>query len=208
MAKQPVKMSHAVPEQRAGEGYPVSVQITDGENGRKVLQADLNQVPAPSKQYVAELASVAYEKETVLLYFAQEMLGGAGLRNLLVVHMAPLSAVRFLNVVEDIRKPSIQEVADKIGIQPAQLTEINVEPKDTVALSVTAGMAGLSGRDGCIDFFSASPFSIGLAQRAQKLSLDPVVRVYLRASLLVALVSKMRTIVDEIPEVLKSDEFE
>lgn len=208
MTKAPVKVPHSLPQQRAGEGYPVSVQITDAGNGRKVLQADLNQVPAPSKQYVAELASVAYDKETVLLYFAQELVGGGGLRNLLVIHMAPLNAVRFLDIVEDIRKPSIQEVADKLGIKPAELADVKSEPKDTVALSVTAGMAGLSGRDACIDFFSASPFSIGLAQRAQKLSLDPVVRVTLRASLLVALISKMRAVVDEIPESLKADEAE
>lgn len=206
MAKPPAqKLTQTLPEQRAGEGHPISVQITDSGDGKHVLQANLDQAPVPSKQYVADIAFVDFQRETILMYFAQELTGGEGLRNLLIAHIAPLNVVRFLAIVEDIRKPSIQEAAARMGVKAAAATAIKSEPKDTVALSVTAGMVGLSGRDACIDFFSASPFSIGMAQRAGKLAIDPVVRINLRTSLLLSLVEQLRDVLGRVPDKLKSD---
>lgn len=203
MAKSPTSTPVAA-SPRPGEGWSVNVQLRQ-QGQQYIFTADLSGVPVPDKRYSADLCAVHYGRETVRVLFAQEKIG-VGLRNLLVINMTPLSVTRFLQVIDDVSKPGILEVCKRQGIAPEEPMHVDAEPQETVSLWATMGMAAMNNRDATIDFFRASPFALTEAPRFKKLSVDPVVRIDTRASLLLTLINELRRVLVDVPELLKQEE--
>lgn len=177
---------------RPGEGIVVDVVVTALETvnglGRATLQAEIATLPVPNKRYSADVAYLGYSSGTAKLLFGQEKFGGDGeLRTLLIVKMG-LSWVRaFVDGVNklDLTKP---QGGSKNGIVEEALPQFPQEPKDTVAFDATMVVAGVNGIDGCVDFYYSSPFALERTPASKKLAVDPVVRVNVRAGLLLGMV--------------------
>jgi hypothetical protein len=51
-----------------------------------------------------------------------------------------------------------------------------------------------AGREACIDFYHASPFSLNFVKQNKKMAIEPVVRVMFKTGLAIALVDRVREI--------------
>lgn len=190
---------------RHGEGHEVPIHITSVTSvtgkGEGILRADLSSVPVPAKRYPADTCYVVHTNEIIFLLFAQLVIGAPDkLRNLLVVKMTPSSVKRYLDMTNDIKGPSIEDIAKKMEIEGAKLSAFPGEPAETVAFNANLGLTGVSGHEGCIDFYHSSPFAIGAAIKNQKLALDPVVRVDISTRLLVGLLTELQSLIGSMDD--------
>lgn len=188
---------------RPGEGTCVDLQFSAvddvGGQGATRFTADISAFPVPAKRYSADVAFVGYSRETVKVLFGQERYQEGGeLRTLLIVKMTPQAVAKFLLSVDD-ASPPFGEIADQGGYEPEALVAFSNEPKDTVAFDANWILAGVNGREGCCDFYHASPFAMAATAKTKKLAVDPVVRVDLRASLLLGVVKELRKLLNSLP---------
>lgn len=201
----------AIASNRPGEGVLIDMQvspITDvGGFSVAQLSGNFSTLPVPDRHYTADICDVQYRQETVYVLFGQERFGReSGLRNLVVIRMNPAAIATYLqsragNGVD----LTIDVMAQKLGITADSLTTVEAEPKETVTLTANVIMSASSGRESCMDFFYASPFSKAAATHTHKLALDPVVRVDLRTSLILGLHKKLEALIADLPETIVSD---
>ncbi|MBI4190298.1 MAG: hypothetical protein HY525_07135 [Betaproteobacteria bacterium] len=188
---------------RVGEGalievLPRSVVKTDGTT-LAVIGVNLGQAPVPDRRYVADVGTVTYANETVKMMFGQQKISSDSLRSLLVIYMSPLATRQFVESVDRMQNPSIEDIAKKLGLQREELNRIEHEPDQTVAFASNMIASAFSGRECCLDFYHASSFSMATAATSKKLAVDPVVRVDIRTSLAIALVEEMRKLEQNFP---------
>lgn len=92
------------------------------------------------------------------------------------------------------------ELLKQQGMKLGTLIDITDEPNQTIGLTANIVMASCSGEESALDFYHMSPFSVVEVQKGGGLFADPVVRVILPTSLLMALVDKLDQIKDSLPE--------
>lgn len=203
-----------VPKQRAGEGVCVdfnAVPVTSvGGSNTQTFTADLGGLPVPDRRYSADQAFIDYRDETFFVMFGQDRLDRRGLRNLLAVKMTPAAVDQFLQTLTHPAKgalsdKSLEDVAASGGIEHSSLGSFNEEPGDAVTLNANIVLAALSGREACMDFYYASPFSKAAMFKSHQLAVDPIVRVDLRTSLLLGLIDEFRNRLTVLPESLLKD---
>jgi hypothetical protein len=184
---------------RPGEGAVIDIVLDQfvAPDGTQVANIGLNlgAAPVPDRKYVADACAVTSALGTVKLMFGQERVGGKSWRSLVLVQMTVESASRFLGTLQQpggalgVANP----IASKYG--PESLTTDVVEPDgQAITLGANLAVVGISENEACLDFYQASPFSLGFAIQSKKLALDPVVRIDLRASLFFALVEGLRSV--------------
>lgn len=176
---------------------PHSVVGVDGKT-TMVLAGNLADAPVPDRRYLAELASIVYKNETVQFLFAQEKLSSS-LRSLLVIHMSTSAARSFASSVEKMSNPSLEEIAKITHLAPVSLPNINDEPDQTVALVANRVGVAVSGREASLDFYQVSISSLVNMITTNKIGVEPVVRVDIRTSLLIALIKRIRELQDKFP---------
>jgi hypothetical protein len=185
---------HAV---RPGEGVRVelvgSQDVTTTGATAVTHILDFSKVPVPDRHYVADKCSIVCEGSAIKLLFGQKKLGSEKLRSLLVVHLSPSAANQFRNLMDEVQNPSISEIVGNLNLQPELLDEISAEPRQTVALSASIAIVAVSGTEACIDFYNSSPFVKAYMKQAapKNITVDPVVRVEIRTTLLQALIDKL-----------------
>jgi hypothetical protein len=188
---------------RVGEGAQLdvvhrSLVKADGTTSA-MLGINLAQAPVPERRYVAEVGGISYSNEAVRIMFGQIKLGTDALRSLLVIHMGPIAVRQFLASVKEMQNPSLDEIANREGVHSEDLRQVVNEPEQTVAFAANIIAAAVSGREACLDFYQASSFSMATAVRSNSLAVDPVVRVDLRTSLLVAIIAELDSIKKKFP---------
>ena len=189
---------------REGEGVLVDIQFgavasVSGKSVGSVL-ANLGSVPVPQKRYSADICFVGYSHETVAILFGQTKYGTEKLRNLLVVKMTAVNVRRLVESTDSISDPSLAEIAQRLKLVPETLPDFDSEPEESVSLNASIALTGITGREGCMDFYHVSPFSITAAAKSRKLALDPVVRVDLRATLVFGLIAELRSLLAGLPK--------
>jgi hypothetical protein len=186
---------------RTGEGTAVdaAVRPVTTASGRSagLMTVNISSAPVPERRYVAEVCSVTYEKETVKLWFGQPKHNSNKLRTLLVIHMSPSSVRHFIDSIRAVKNPTYEELAQDNHFQKEPLSTLEDEPDQTVAFAANFILAGMSGREACLDFFHASAFAISAVVHTSKLALDAVVRVDLRSSLALGLFQELGRLVAE-----------
>lgn len=188
--------------ERPGEGAILathrqqSVNV-DGTTGI-ALAIDMSSAPVPERRYVADVASVVRVADSVRLIFGQSRVGNNELRSLVVIHMPSLGIHQFLSSADEI-KAAMVGFAKKFRLSVGQLTQIQVEPLQTVALAATIIMASVSGREACMDFYYSSPYIAYQVIRGGKFAVDPVARVMLPMNLLLAICNQLEAIKDDLP---------
>ena len=176
---------------RNGEGTlisakPNSIVGTDGQTA-VVLGFNLLEAPVPDRRYAADFATLIYKNNVLKLIFGQEKLGVAGNRSLVVIAMHAPDVIQMLETLQSMQAPSLDELVEQVGIKAADLPTISEEPEQTIALAANFVAVAVSGHAACLDFYSASAFSIANIIKAQKLAVDAVVRIDLPASYFVAI---------------------
>jgi hypothetical protein len=187
---------------RQGEGAVVELarrQVTHPDGAISLeLNLDLAMAPVPEKRYVADVASVIYADDVVQLLFGQRKVGRIeALRSLIVVQMTSTAAGQFLKTLAT-WEPGARQWLDLNGIR-AQLSQIQEEPEQTVTLFANIVGLAFAGREACVDFYHASPFSLHYVQQNKKMAVEPVVRVMLTTGLAIALVDRVREISAAFP---------
>lgn len=182
---------------RPGEGNLVDIVVDNfpGPDGTNVTNIGLNisEAPVPDRKYVADACAVSSDRGTVKIMFGQERVGQRVWRSLVLVQMTAEAVGRFLGSLQQtggvLAAPN--PFVTKYG--PESLAKEVVEPEgQAIALGANLVAVSINENEACLDFYQASPFSMGAAIKSKKLAVDPVVRIDLRASLFFAMVDGIK----------------
>ncbi|MGP8475055.1 hypothetical protein [Burkholderia sp. PR2] len=186
---------------RKGDGTVIDVihEKRTGSSEGSAIQVglNLNDAPVPARRYVADVGCVLRSRSEVKLIFGQEKIGTDDLRSMLIVQMSTPAARQFVESFLHMA-PSLKEIAQTVGVEGEQLASGLIEPDQAVSFAANFCAAAIVGEEACLDFYHASPFSLRSVHIVKKLSVEPVVRVDLRLSLLVAVIDEMQRIETEI----------
>jgi hypothetical protein len=189
------------PVNRPGEGSAISVSVqtfisTDGKSIAQ-LGVDLSQAVVPDRRYAADTCAVLYVNQTVRIIFGQERFSGDGLRSAVAVKMSPRAVAQLLVMIDASMPSTLVQAIRNEGVEVQKLASPTIEPTQaTVVLAANLALPAISSMEGCIDFYQASPFALGVAMQsnAAKLAVEAVVRVDLSAGLLLGLIEELRSV--------------
>ena len=191
------------PKVRQGEGVPIDVAVINPTGASDMLGVglDLSRARVPDRRYAADACSIARAHGSVKLMFGQDRVDGEGWRTLLVVGMSDAAIFQILRSVAEMKNPTLEQIVAAANLQAEPLSERVSEPEQpNQAVSLIANLAtiAIAGTEACIDFYHLSAFAVGALRGANKTAVDPVVRVDLRASLLLGLVAALGAL--DLPE--------
>lgn len=198
LMSKPARQPSVVPTIRPGEGtiaLDIKINTVSGVDGKSInfMGVDLSKAPVPDRKFTADTCSVVVSDYVLKLIFGQERIDGKGLRSAIVVQMTRNGGANFVRFCDGLANPSLDEVAKSERIPSEKPSPPAEEPPQALTLSANMPFPAVSGHEACVDFYEASPFSMGVAARAHKLSLEPVVRIDMRTPLLLGLVHELRT---------------
>ena len=209
MAKHVGKASPvSVQKSRPGEGYTIDVTATSvvAPNGYQAVtfSTDLSKAKVPDRRYAADVCAISRSQGFVKIMFGQERVDDDGWRTLLVIRMSDMAVERFLANTRTATNPTFDELAAAMNLAPQPLSKAHEpsQPNQAAALVANLGLVAAASGEACIDFYHASAFAVAIVT-SQKLSVDPVVRVDLSASLLLGLLNGLRDL--NIPTMAVSD---
>lgn len=185
-----------------GTSVPVSnrlLKFSDGSS-TKAVGIDLSQATCPDRSYHAELAGVAYENGIVKLLFGQAT-RSKKVRSLIEVSMSPHAVIQSLNVIAEIKNPSIEDLLRLTGEETRTLSEFDEDPPEVARLKANMWSVGFSGSEASIDFYDASPFAMGMLQNgaAASITIVGVVRIDTQTALVHALILRLRELISQFP---------
>jgi hypothetical protein len=187
-----------------GTGLPVEtrhVKLPDGSTGT-AHAVNLSSADVPDRTYVAEIAGVEYSDFTVRIMFAQPRLGGGGLRSMVLLALTPRSVHQFVESIENMGKPTLDEICSGERIDPEKLTAFPAEePAQTAEFFANLVASAFTGREATLDFYHASAFAISNLKTTNKLYVQPIVRVNARTALVVSLLRRLQELRAELPSV-------
>ncbi len=183
---------------RPGEGAAVHVQqrlvpVVGGTVLELLLR--LGDAPVPDRRYPADLAWVDRNDGHVRLMFGQRRLSGDKLRSLVIVTMTCEAAERFLSTCLDFG-PALQKYLHDSRTDSAELIALSDEPEQTVVLVANIVALAHSSNEATLDFYHASARAMheAISQKADRIGVEPVVRVMLSGALLDAILTKCRAV--------------
>ena len=187
------------PKLRQGEGVPIDISVINaiGTSGVLGVGLDLSRARVPDRRYAADACSIVRARGSVKLMFGQERVDGQGWRTLLVIAMNETAIVQFLQAVSAMTNPTLEQIVAASNLQAEPLSEKVTEPgqpNQAISLIANLGILAISGTEACMDFYHVSAFALGALRGATKTAVDPVVRVDLRTTLLLGLISALRAL--------------
>lgn len=202
-----IHTSHQRFARERGTPVPASnrtIKLLDGSTAQAV-GIDLSQATCPDRSYPAELAGVVYENGTVKLLFGQATRSGK-VRSLIEISMSPLAVIQLLNVIEELKNPSLEDLFRLTGEGVRTLSVFDEDPPDVARLKANMVSMGFSGSEACIDFYDASPFTMSNLQNGAATSANvlEVVRIDTQTSLVYALVLKVKELIQQFPSQIKT----
>lgn len=188
-------VSSAAPDR--SEGLPVPllrIPETDA-NHQAHFGIELSKAPVPQRRYAAEICTLRFDGLEARFIFGQRCLIGDTLDSALVIRMSPKALKEFADSLDGM---SISTIPHELQLASESLTEITSRPQQMANVVANLVSVGVADQETCLDFYHASAFAIGKAHKETKLEVEPVVRVDIRTSLFIALVSKLNEISTEI----------
>lgn len=188
---------------RAGEGIVVElarrqVSSPDGSTALE-LNLDLNLAPVPERRYVADVAELSYEGDVLQMIFGQKKITKSeNLRSLIVIQMTSTATTQFIGTLAGF-EPGFRKWMSENGIVQ-HLTSIEEEPEQTVTLFANIIGLAFAGREACLDFYHASPFSLHQVRQNKKMAVEPVVRVILGSGLLLPIIDQLHELEPQFPK--------
>lgn len=183
---------------RPGEGHTVDVTLVPGAKGvSPQYSLDMSGLPVPDRRLTADAVAVVRYPYLIRLVFGQSKIFGGGYLSHLAVQMTFNSVHQFLQSLEPIR-----EGVDQLKDYPVgELSIFDSAADATAVVNASIIFAGYSGIDGCMDFYHASPFTIRSVNLGNKLTLEPIVRVYLPTPLIFAMWRRLDEMAADLPMV-------
>jgi hypothetical protein len=212
MSKQQKKLKRMSALIRVGDGVAIEIvrKAAPRPDGTTALEIglDLSDAPVPDRRYLADVASVKLVEDSLHLLFGQRTIGGKSLRSLVILVLTVEGVKNFLKTCTEFG-PKLHTYLDRISAAKAQLSQIEEEPEQTVAMPVSIIAASHVERDACIDFYHASPSAIRSVLQhgdANVIGIDPVVRIQLSTRLLAAVVDGIEDARKSLPQEVERDE--
>lgn len=185
------------------EGHAVALQKVSEDAATVTFGLDMSMAPVPQRRYAAELATVKCDGQDVKFIFGQSSLGGGAWDSALVIRMNPVSAKQLSESVDHMGNPSLAQIAEMSGFMAESLSEIHEQPRQTAYMVANFAGIGVSGHETCIDLYHASAFAMRNLHESKALEVEPVVRVDIRTSIFMSLVSELAQIVQKMSHVKK-----
>ena len=188
---------------RPGEGAPIGFVSRHRSNPDGTtaitLQLNLTTATVPDRRYVANAAAVVQEKDRLTLIFGHTKLGGAGYRSLLLIDLSSTYVHQLLKASENMLKLAAQYF-ERHKVPSGALSVIKEDvPGQTVPFAANLATAGFTGRDACMDYYYASPFSVQIAGAGGEFQAEPVVRVSLPTALMLAIYERLIQLKGDLP---------
>jgi hypothetical protein len=195
---------------RPGEGVVMEGQrsVVPSASGSSMVSitVDLSSAPVPDRKYVADTGSVFNDGFSVQMCFCQRRIGReTELRSLLVIHFDYQAIANFVKANKSFVTQA-RAFAQAEGLPTMQLFDIVEEPTQTVALTANIMAVSHSGRDACMDLYHASPFVFHEMKNGGPFAAEPIVRVNMNTSLLVAIIAKCEELAPKLP--VKTEELQ
>ncbi len=203
MTKQHKAYTLAPTFSRRERGTPLRVtseqiKLKDGSTGF-VHGINLYDAEVPDKTYLAECCGARFENATVRLMFGQPKLGG-GMRSLVLISMSPTAVGQFLDMVNALQGPSLDDLVKMTGITPEPLSELpGTEPEQTAALIANMVAAAFANTETCLDFYHANAFTMASLQKTNQAYIEPIVRINTRTALFASLAKRLNDMRSEFP---------
>lgn len=182
------------------DGHPLALIPESGVLSSDTVRfgLDLSSAPVPQRRYAADICTVTFANNEAKLIFAQCCILGLALDSALVIRMSSHAIVMFAESLRGIRNPSVEELAQRLNIAPESLTSITSKPAQTANMVANICSVAVSGHEACLDFYHASAFASKKAETTNALEVEAIVRVDMRTSLFLPLISRTLELEAEI----------
>lgn len=212
VSKQQGAVSRALtrPALRPGEyaTLPVTRRVTAQPGGASVaeLSLDLLNAPVPDRRYCADGVLVRRTAEAVQLIFGQTKVTSAQLQSMVVIKLS-FDATRSLLATFTEFSPRLRGFIETNKVHKSGKLQISEEePSQTVVMSANIAAIAYVGREGCVDFYHASPFAFrALGNDGTQLPVDAVVRVEVATGTLLSMVEQLEEMKDQLPEPIRQE---
>jgi hypothetical protein len=183
---------------RPNEGVVIPVFRSPDEGGQ-TYGADLSQAPVPDRRYSADVAAVLIGDDLVRLQFGQLTPSGSGLASILVIKVSFSGVRNFLKSMASV-VTVLEPLLNRLGVAKQDATALKGTAEQAVTVDANIIAAGFAGRDACMDYYYASAFAVAAIPHTSNLHIDPVVRITLASSLMLAVYERLDAAKDRIPE--------
>jgi hypothetical protein len=137
----------------------------------------------------------------VSTYFWQRRHDDGKVRSVVGIHMVPDFADRWIRSVDEMRDPSLDEIARLLGLQPEALTRVAGEGDQSIELSANIARCSVSGFETSIDFYKIPTVAlVALKQEGTAPEVQPQVRVDIRTSLFIGLINSLQGLRSRFPK--------
>jgi hypothetical protein len=187
---------------------PVSRRVTAQPGGTSLveLSIDLQNAPVPERRYCADAVLVRRTADAVQVIFGQTKVAVSHLQSMVVIKMSFDATRSLLGTFADF-SPRLRTFVETNSVHKSDTLQIpEEEPSQTVVMSANIAAIAYVGREGCIDFYHASPFAFrALGPDGTQLPIDPVVRVEVATGSLLSMVEQLEILQDELPEAIRQE---
>lgn len=177
-------------------------RVSSGTGETITMGLDIRHAPVPQRRYATDICSLEFDGSDVKIVFAQKCLFGDGIESALLVSINPSAAKQFVESLQTIKNPSVEEIMERVGIEPILLSKLSQAPKQMVSVVANFGAVAVAGWESCIDFYHASPFAIrNIDETKNQLDLESVVRVDIRTALFATLTKELVSLLPRLNQI-------
>jgi hypothetical protein len=198
---------------RKGEGVHITTMRTPVRNAAgetmEALSIDLSTAQVPERRYAADGFRVDIDSDMVRFIFGQRKPIGPELQSILLIRLPFLAVHQFLRSMKRGMEKTIRDYHTKFKVSATSALDLKDSPNQTVTLDANIVAAGFTAREACLDFYHVSPYVVLGMQTGGEMYADPVVRVILSSSNLLAMYDTLSANKSALPlDEMKEEDFE
>lgn len=200
MAKPPAKRQlHQVLTTRAGEGAVIGM-VREKLAGGVGISLDLSSAPVPDRRFSADAAWIVFGIDLVRILFAQYKVAGPQIEHLVVLRVPFVGVRQFLQSMTGGVAETGRGFLESVGDNTSAPVDKNSIPDQTFTLDANIIVAGLSGREACMDLYNSSPqVKLALKMGSNEFRAEPVARVLLTTRLLMDIYGELSAKENSLP---------
>lgn len=200
MAKPPPKRQlHQVVTTRAGEGAVIGI-VREKLGGGVGISLDLSSAPVPDRRFSADAAWIVFGIDLVRILFAQYKVAGPQIEHLVVLRVPFIAVRQFLHSMAGGVAETGHRFLESVGDKTSPPVDKSSIPDQTFTLDSNIIVAGLSGREACLDLYNSSPqVKLALKMGSNEFRAEPVARVQLTTRLLMDIYDELSAKADSLP---------
>lgn len=180
---------------------PNKRQASSSEPGF-VQYIDFSKANPPERSFLAREAWCEMDKGIVQVCFGQKKRTSRELRSIVVINMTSYAVTNWLESIDSMQSPSIDEILETINFPAEEVKAIDGEPAQAIELTANLAHCAVSGLEAAINFYRLSPFAVFQTKLNPKANaeLDPQVHIDLRTPLFAGLLKALRELANNFPD--------